>query len=308
MRKTLFITMLSFSTLTFVLNSCSEDEKETPSPAITAIVPISGKEGDAITITGSNFSNTASANTVSFNGVTASITSASANQIVVTVPLNATTGKVSVTVNGHTAQGPDFTVIPKPAIASVNLTVAVAGCQSLTITGSNFGATPAENAVTINGVAATVTTASATQLVVAVPANATTGVVQVTANGTTVTGPSVTVVKNEATTTMDAVDYTYDVVCGSMWGDNYTIAASGGFNSPKPSFAISFTGALPTTDGTYDISVAAERPGETWDFTAGQGDVTFDNAGKMTLVFSNLLLNGRSATPDKEFSAVIKVY
>lgn len=58
---------------------------------------------------------------------------------------------------------------------------------TITIQGQGFSTTPSANVVTINGVAATVLSASATTLVVAVPANATSGTLTVTVRGTTVT-------------------------------------------------------------------------------------------------------------------------
>lgn len=61
-----------------------------------------------------------------------------------------------------------------------------AGTQ-VTIAGSNFSLVPTQNAVAFNGAAATVITASATQLVVAVPAGAVTGPITVTSPAGTVT-------------------------------------------------------------------------------------------------------------------------
>lgn len=53
--------------------------------------------------------------------------------------------------------------------------------STVTIYGTGFSATPSENTVTFNGTAASVTSASPTQLVVTVPAGATTGSIAVTA-------------------------------------------------------------------------------------------------------------------------------
>ena len=64
-----------------------------------------------------------------------------------------------------------------PATAPVGSTVV--------ITGTNFSTTPTSNTVTIGGVVVTVVSATDTQLVVIVPPNGVSGVVSVTANGTT---------------------------------------------------------------------------------------------------------------------------
>ncbi|WP_300977659.1 IPT/TIG domain-containing protein [Flavobacterium sp.] len=62
--------------------------------------------------------------------------------------------------------------------------------STLTITGTNFSATPANNKVTINGVEATVTAATATQLTVTVPACGGTGNVKVMVGNNTATSSS----------------------------------------------------------------------------------------------------------------------
>ena len=66
-----------------------------------------------------------------------------------------------------------------PSTAAVGTTV--------TITGSNFSTTAANNTVSFNGVLASVTSATATQLVVTVPTNATTGNITVTVGSWTAT-------------------------------------------------------------------------------------------------------------------------
>src|SRR5438552_8608909 len=65
--------------------------------------------------------------------------------------------------------------------------------QTVTIDGQGFSATPSGNSVSFNGASATVSAATATQLVVAVPAGATTGTLSVTAGGVTVQGGAFTV-------------------------------------------------------------------------------------------------------------------
>jgi hypothetical protein len=80
-------------------------------PAITNFTPASGVTGTAVTITGSNFGATVGANTVKFNGQTATITSASATSLTVTAPDGVTTGKISVqTDQGIVYSEQNFTV------------------------------------------------------------------------------------------------------------------------------------------------------------------------------------------------------
>lgn len=78
---------------------------------ITAINPTSGKAGDVVTITGTNFGTTISDNLVKFNGTVATVKTATATVLTIEVPSGATTGPVSLSVNGAaTITGPNFTV------------------------------------------------------------------------------------------------------------------------------------------------------------------------------------------------------
>jgi|JI10StandDraft_1071094.scaffolds.fasta_scaffold06473_6 hypothetical protein len=70
---------------------------------------------------------------------------------------------------------------------------------TVTILGSDFGATPSENMVLFNGIVATVTSASTTQLTVIVPVDTTTGAISVTVNSFLVTSTSVFTVLSEST-------------------------------------------------------------------------------------------------------------
>jgi IPT/TIG domain/Bacterial TSP3 repeat len=80
------------------------------SPTILTLSPTLGLAGASITITGRNFGATQGASTATFNGRPASITSWSDKTIVATVPPNATTGPVIVTVDGIPSNGLIFAV------------------------------------------------------------------------------------------------------------------------------------------------------------------------------------------------------
>ncbi|MDF9796601.1 hypothetical protein OKW21_001864 [Catalinimonas alkaloidigena] len=101
--------------LLFLFIQCGEDDTDDPAPdpeppAVTAINPSSGPVGTEVTITGENFSESTTGNTIQFNGTPAIAKSASATTLVVYVPAGATTGALTVTVNNETATGPVFTV------------------------------------------------------------------------------------------------------------------------------------------------------------------------------------------------------
>src|SRR5882762_10088856 len=76
-------------------------QNEQPAISVSSFTPAQGSKGDDITINGNNFSTTLNANSVSFNGITAAVVSATATSLVATVPQGATTGKISVTVGGR---------------------------------------------------------------------------------------------------------------------------------------------------------------------------------------------------------------
>jgi hypothetical protein len=81
-----------------------------PTPDLTGLSPISGAGGTPVTITGTNFGATQGPSTVTFNGITAAVTSWTAESITATVPAQASTGNVIVTVNGAASNGVNFTV------------------------------------------------------------------------------------------------------------------------------------------------------------------------------------------------------
>jgi gliding motility-associated-like protein len=159
-------------------------------PTITSFTPASGPVGTTVTITGTNFSTTPVNNTVQFNGTTAVVTASTATSITTTVPPGATTGKISVTVDGNTAiSATDFTVTVAPALPTITSFTPPSGPTgtTVTITGTNFSTTPVNNTVQFNGAGAVVTASTATSITTTVPAGATTGKISVTVGGNTAT-------------------------------------------------------------------------------------------------------------------------
>ena len=84
-------------------------------PVLTSIDPTSGKVGQTVTINGTDFSTTPGENTVSFNGTQATVTASSATSITTSVPVGATTGDVTVTVDGE-SNGILFTVVTSSSV------------------------------------------------------------------------------------------------------------------------------------------------------------------------------------------------
>ena len=146
-------------------------------PTLTSFTPVSGAVGSTSSITGTNFCGTTA---VRFNTTNAStFTVNSATQITATVPVGATTGKITVTNTVNSAVSTaDFTVLTGvPTITGFTPAAGDVG-TNVVITGTNFAGT---TAVKFNGVTATgFVVNSATQITVAVPVGATTGVITVT--------------------------------------------------------------------------------------------------------------------------------
>lgn len=92
--------------------SCKEDDATTALPMITDFSPASGKAGSIVTINGNNFGATLANNIVAFNGTVASVTAYSSTSLTTIVPVNATSGPISVTVDGHmTTSSATFTML-----------------------------------------------------------------------------------------------------------------------------------------------------------------------------------------------------
>ena len=158
-------------------------------PVINNITQSSAPVNSQVDIFGANFASLFSANTVRFDGAIAAVSALSNTQhLIVTVPSTipgaptaqgqpAKSGvQVTVTTAAGTSQTPGTITVTAPVpnvpvITSTNPTPpnpAIVG-TSLTINGSNFSATAAQNIVTIGGVAANVTNATVAALTVTVP-------------------------------------------------------------------------------------------------------------------------------------------
>lgn len=110
--------------------------------SIMDFAPNSGPVGMTVTIHGIGFSATPSSNTVTFNGVAATVVTATTIKLTVTVPTGATTGTIAVTSpSGSATSATSFTVAASsaPTITSFTPSIATIG-TTLTISGTNFDA------------------------------------------------------------------------------------------------------------------------------------------------------------------------
>jgi len=147
--------------------------------AISSFTPTSGGAGTDVTVFGSGFSPTAASNTVTINNVAATVTSASASQLKLTVPASATTGLITVSnANGSVTSTQAFTVgstLSAPTITSFTPTIGAAG-TAVTINGTNFQAGVSNNKAFFGGVGGVVTSLTAPgQAIATVPSSAQSG-------------------------------------------------------------------------------------------------------------------------------------
>ncbi len=150
---------------------------------ITEFTPTSGRAGDQVIIRGEGFGATVNDNAVFFNGVSATIVSATSAELIVTVPDAATTGPITVGMpTGSTTTGENFTVITStlpPTIDSFTPVIGTPG-TSVTIIGTNFDPIPTNDQVKFNIKTSSVSAATATNIVTTVPDDATSGRITVT--------------------------------------------------------------------------------------------------------------------------------
>jgi len=93
--------------------------------SIIEFTPKSGPIGTPVTISGTGFSAVASENTVTFNGVAATVASATATQIVATVPAGATSGPIAVSnTNGSATSSASF-IVTSAISVQLNQTTAI---------------------------------------------------------------------------------------------------------------------------------------------------------------------------------------
>jgi hypothetical protein len=206
-----------------------------PAPTVTSVSPStgSGAGGTAITITGTDFTG---ATGVTIGGVAATnVTVVSATSITATTPAG-TAGAASVLVttsNGTNAANTLYNIRPTVTQSLSNLAI---NATTLTITGTGFSTTAANNTVTFSSGTGTVTSATATQLTVTFnsqPVEATLSAV-VTTNGigsgsevevaTIVLAPSITSISPAAGPLAGGTTIT---IAGSNFG-NVTAVTIGG--------------------------------------------------------------------------------
>jgi hypothetical protein len=184
--------------------------------------------GTSVTIGGSNFGSSRVTSTVSFNGTAATTYGTwSATSVQATVPTNATSGYLVVTVGGQNSNNWSFTVTPH--ITSLSVTTGAVG-TAFTISGSGFGAAQGSSTVTVGGAVATVTSGNwgASSINTSVPNGAPVGSdnVVVTVNGVASNASVFTVTASKTNTSTGLVSSLNPSAYGSIVTFTATVTPS----------------------------------------------------------------------------------
>jgi hypothetical protein len=126
-----------------------------------------------VTLYGTGFSLTTTDNVVSFNGAQANVVSATTTSLVVQVPSNAHTGRISVSIGSALITNPAiFTVdtsLQAPTIASFSPAIVTSG-SLVTLTGTNYDPLASNDTLTFNTTVIPPNTVSPTQIKGSTPA------------------------------------------------------------------------------------------------------------------------------------------
>lgn len=237
-----------------------------PAPTITSFSPTIGTIGTVVTITGTNFSPVPASNIVKFNNTTAVVTAITGTTITTTVPEGASSGAITLTLGVNTASGPtNFTVLV-PTITSFTPTSGTQG-TSVTITGTNFSTTPANNVVKFSGTTANVTSSTATSIVTAVPVDAVTGPITVTVGGSTATSAT------DFNISLPTPTITGFTPANGQIGTVVTITGTN-FNAIPANNIVKFNGTLATVTASTATSITTAIPAGA---TTGSITVTIGN-------------------------------
>ncbi len=254
-------------------------------PAIGGVSPASGPVGTSVTITGSNFGNSQGTSALRFGTTNAAVSAWSAMSITATVP-NVSSGAqaVTVVVNGVSSNAATFTVATQqqpPAIASLSPTSGAVG-SSVTISGSNFGATQGTSTVRFGTTNATVTSWSNTQVTVNVPNVSGTLAVTLLVGGLASNGANFTVSAG-ANYSLSRTPTGLTVNRGANGTVAVTIARTGGF-----------TGSVAFSASGLPAGVSASfSPTST---TGNSTTLTLSASSTATLGDATITINGNNGT------------
>ena len=211
--------------------------------AIFGMTPDHGPIGTTVTITGQGFSTTAANDSITFNGTAATAVSATANTLVATVPVGATTGPIAVTVGTNTAISVEPFVIDAnglpPTITSVTPSIVDSG-TTVTIAGQYLDPVPGQTNVTLDGQAIATKSVTNTAISFVLPSSAGSGRVTVQ-------------------TPFGVAASTTDLIVGTFWANASSIGATGRIQTGSSQVL-----NIPPGQNGVLLFDAANTPADTW--------------------------------------------
>ena len=223
-------------------------------PFVTGFSPVLGPAGSIVTIDGLNFAGTP---TVKFGTATASATLIGPTQISANVPSIAT-GNYAIEVttsSGSSTTSSNFSVTGTgPVITSFAPSNGVRG-TSVTLTGANFSGL---TGVKFNGVSATYTSASTSQIMAVVPAETASGAITVSSTSGTGASPSLFYLQPWVTsmsTNGGIVNASFTLTGRSL--TNVSAFSVNGVNYNYTSSASQITASIPSNATTGLIEITA---------------------------------------------------
>jgi len=227
-------------------------------PDITSFNPTSGGAGTQVTLTGDRFTGSTA---VAFNSTSAIFAVNSNTQITTSVPVGATTGKISVTNAGGTrSSAADFTVLSSAPVMVVALQALNAGTLSTTATVSCLGQTSKQQ-VLLPGTTTTISTGwtapcspvsiSNTDLPPSGPV-----ITNVAAGSITTTGATITWTTNVTANTQ--VDYGTTTAYGSQTTLNTALVTSHSQALSGLTAGILYHYRVRSTDGFANTTVSGD--------------------------------------------------
>jgi RHS repeat-associated protein len=193
-------------------------------PVINSVTPPAAPVAGQITLSGYGFGAIQGSSTVQINGLAAYAMTWSNTSVLVSVPQHATSGPVTLTVNGVASNGVSFTVLETPTITGVSPSSGPLS-SSVTISGTGFGPSQSNSTLTFNSTTATVTSWSDTSITTTVPTGASTGPVTVEVANDTVFGPTFEVTGSLELT--DSLGHQTSYSAGMVGGKWYVASAQG---------------------------------------------------------------------------------
>ncbi|SKC83213.1 IPT/TIG domain-containing protein [Ohtaekwangia koreensis] len=259
-------------------------------PSVTDIFPRSGLTGATIKITGYNFSSILSENKVKFNGIDVAVTKATERELQVKLPAGITSGPVTVDVNGRLATGPSFTLSAAgtPVVFELQPNRGPV-LSTVVIKGENFSTVAAQNEVRFsNNKLATVTSATATELIVRVPEGAESGPISVTKDSKTGTSLDFTIYSK-------LVPVITALNPGTIKrGATLTITGAN-FSAVKEDIGVTFTGngassRTPLTASENQLTVVVPS-----DISPGEWSISVDQSGETSNKDRKIIVEGQPA-------------